>query len=261
MHALKSIAVHTRGSILDNDVGEQWKRFTDAARTYLDGAARASAPGQTELAGKFGDFLRELFADFSPPGNFGSAAVPGFGSSSASMPDSPALGATREHQQRSQRMADAWRRLDEAQRRLQRLWSDVLREAASTFAARIGQARLTAPSAEAVRALYDDWIDSAEDAYSRAAHSELFCNTLAEHVNASSEWRRELRAGIEHAAKLLDLPTRSEINTLTQRLKSVEKELRAARDERAVCNPRAPKTGAKKTGAQKKRSRRRRLNP
>jgi hypothetical protein len=33
-------------------------------------------------------------------------------------------------------------------------------------------------------------------------------------------------------AKLLDLPTRSEINTLTQRLKSVQELLRAAQNKR-----------------------------
>ncbi len=33
---------------------------------------------------------------------------------------------------------------------------------------------------------------------------------------------RELQASVEHWAKLLDLPTRSEINTLTQRLTAVE---------------------------------------
>jgi hypothetical protein len=174
-------------------------------------------------------------------------------------------------------MADAWRRLDEAQRRLQRLWSDALREAAATFAAKIGPPQIGAPSPEAVRALYDRWIDCAEDAYSRAAHSEIFCTTLAEYVNAGSEWRGEMRASVEHAAKLLDLPTRSEINTLTQRLKSVEAELRAARSERAPTTgaptrgtrkPSTPKTGkigaagaAGATGASKKRPARRRVEP
>jgi hypothetical protein len=51
-------------------------------------------------------------------------------------------------------------------------------------------------------------------------------------VNASSEWRRDLQAGIEHSAKFFDLPTRSEINTLNQRVKSLEEELRAAREIR-----------------------------
>jgi len=59
-------------------------------------------------------------------------------------------------------------------------------------------------------------------------------------VNASSEWRRELQADIEHWAKLLDLPARGEINTLARRLKSVEDQLRAARtDLKPTANARA----------------------
>jgi polyhydroxyalkanoate synthesis regulator phasin len=289
--------VHTGGRIVDNEFGEQWKafahlwtqampsapagsapagrpefafasfanvaeRFTAAARAYVDGVARASAPGLTDPARVFGDVLRELFADSGPLWNFTSGIGPGMGTGA------PALGATREHQLRAQRMADAWRRLNEAQRRLQRLWSDALRDAASSFTARIGPPQSTAPSAEAVRALYDQWIDCAEDAYSQAAHSETFCDTLADHVNASSEWRRELRASIEHAANILDLPTRSEINTLTQRLRAVEKELRAVRAERdrthstkSTKRTTTPTTSTPKTRASKRRPARRRVKP
>jgi polyhydroxyalkanoate synthase subunit PhaE len=206
------------------------ERFTAAARSFLDGAANASAPAAGEAAQAFSDFLREQFADFQLPGSPGFGA--GHGAQSAFTGDSPALGATREHQQRWQRMAEASRRIADAQHRLQRLWSDALREAAAAFAARLVPPQPTAVNAEALRKLYDTWIDCAEDAYARMAHSEPFCNALAEYVNASSQWRRELQASIEHWSKLLDLPTRSEINTLTQRLRSAEELLRAARKER-----------------------------
>jgi len=205
------------------------ERFSAAARSFLDSAANASAPAAGEAALAFSDFLREQFADFQLPGSSGFGA--GQRAQSAFTGDSPALGASREHQLRWQRMAEASRRIAEAQHRLQRLWSDALREAAAAFAARLVPPQPTAVSAQALRKLYDTWIDCAEDAYARMAHSEAFCDSLAEYVNASSQWRRELQASIEHWAKLLDLPTRSEINTLTQRLRSVEELLRAARKE------------------------------
>jgi polyhydroxyalkanoate synthesis regulator phasin len=260
-HTWLSFAAHTRSLTVEHDLWRQWQaftalfahdgpasqarsardgvtgfapffdateRFTAAARAFHDGAANASATAAGEAARTFSDFLREQFADLELP----LSAAFGAGAQPESMVESPALGASREHQQRWQRMAEAWRRIDDAQRRLQRLWSDALREAGAAFAARLGPPQPTAMSAEALRKLYDTWIDCAEDAYARAAHSEAFCNALAELVNASSQWRRELQASIEHWAKLLDLPTRSEINTLTQRLRSVEEQLRAARNER-----------------------------
>lgn len=216
------------------------ERFTAAARTILDGAGNASARTADEAARTFSDFLREQFADFQMPWSAGLGTA---GVQPAPMENSPALGPTREHQQRWQRTAEAWRRTDDARRRLQRLWSDALSEAATAFAARLGPPHAAAVSAEAVRKLYDLWIECAEEAYARAAHGDAFCEALSEFVNASSHWRREVQASIEHSAKLLDLPTRSEINTLTQRLRSVEEQLRAASKTR---QPRAPASGAKR---------------
>jgi len=215
------------GSIMDAA-----ERFAAAARSFLDGAANASAPAAGEAARVFSDCLREQFSEFRLPWSSGLGAGAGHGAPPPSMGESPAFGATREHQQRWQRMAEAARRIDDAQRRLQRLWSDALREAAAAFAAQLLPPHPGGVSAEALRKLYDTWIDCAEQAYARVAHGEAFCKALAEYVNASSQWRRELQASIEHMAKLLDLPTRSEINTLTQRLKSVEQLLRAQQDKR-----------------------------
>jgi polyhydroxyalkanoate synthesis regulator phasin len=212
------------------------ERFTSAARTFLGGPANAAAPA--DAARMFSDFLREQFADFKLPwaGSFG--AAPSFAM------DSPALGPNREHQQRLQRTALSLRRMDEAQRRLQRLWTDALLEAATAFAARSAGPQGAGISADTLRKLYDDWIDCAEEAYARTAHGDAFCDALTEFVNASSAWRRELQASTEVWAKQLDLPTRSEINSLNARLKALEQRVRVQRV--AAPRPRAkPRKSAK----------------
>lgn len=243
------------GSARDGGFGfapfiEAAERFTAAARTILEGAGNASARTAGEAARPFSDFLRETFADFQMPWSAGLGAA---GIQPAPIENSLAFGPSREHQQRWQRTAEAWRRIDDARRRLQRLWSDALSEAAIAFAARLGPAPAAAVSAEAVRKLYDSWIECAEEAYARAAHGDAFCDALSEFVNASSQWRREVQASIEHSAKLLDLPTRSEINTLTQRLRSVEEQLRAASE---TPKPRAPASRAKRASGAKRARRR-----
>jgi polyhydroxyalkanoate synthase subunit PhaE len=204
-------------------------RFTAAARAFLDSTAKASAPAG-EAARAFSDALREQFADIHPPwgAGFGSTA----GAAPPSSTDSPALGPNREHQQRWQRTAEAWGRMNDAQRRLQRLWSDALREAAAAFAAQSGALLGGTMNADSLRKLYDTWIDCAEDAYARTARGDAFCSALTEFVNAGSEWRKELQASAENWLKQLDLPTRSEVNSLNARLKAVETQLRAARKDR-----------------------------
>jgi len=207
------------------------ERFAAEARSFIESSANASASSAVDAARKFSDFLRDQAAAVQPP--WGAAF--GIGNPNAAGAtaqwDLPALGATRETQQRAQRMAQAWRRMDDAQRRLQRLWSDALREAAASFAAGLGTAQPGASSTEALNKLYDTWVDCAEDAYARMSHSEAFCSALADYVNASSPWRADLQGAIEQWAKMLDMPTRSEINTLTRRLKSLEERLRAESKE------------------------------
>ena len=207
-------------------------RFTAAAAKYLAGI-QMSGPAAAAAARVFGDFLRmetmDLFrfpwsAASSPGGGAGATPPP-------AMQDSPAFGPSREHQLRWQRSADTQRRMFDAQHRLQLLWSDALRDAALAFVARVEPPHLSAakgsvPGIEVLRALYDSWIDSAEEAYARIAHSDSFSSALADFVNASSAWRKESQAGVELWAKALDLPTRSELNTLMRRVNSLEQQLR-----------------------------------
>jgi polyhydroxyalkanoate synthase subunit PhaE len=218
---------------MQHDLWRQWQSLA------------AGAPASADAARLFSDFLREQFADFKLPWAAGFGAAPG--AAAPSLMDAPALGPTREHQQRLQRMAQAFRRIEESQRQLQRLWSDSLREAATAFAQGSGAPPAAAISAEALRKLYDNWIDCAESAYARTAHGDEFCKALSEFVNASSEWRKELQASVEVWAKQLDLPTRSELNSLNSRLKTLEEQLRAARKAKAPGKP-APKRAAAAQG-------------
>jgi len=232
------------------------ERFTAAARKYLEDTAHPSAPAAAEAARNFSDFLRGQSNDFFRfpwSADFGAGVASG--APAASMLGVPALGLTREHQQRWQRAADAARRTVEAQRQLQLQLADALRDAATAFAARLELRQPVAESAEALRGLYDSWIDCSEEAYARTAHSDSFCKALADFVNAGSLLRKELQANMEHWAKVADLPTRSELNTLTQRLISVEEQLRAQRSERkprsAKSNPRHSKRARRTTRGKK----------
>ncbi len=211
--------------------------FAAAARAYL-GAGQTPAAA-AEATRTFNQFLREQsVVFFQPPW---SAESPGAAPPWQTMFEAPALGLTREHQQRWQRTAEAARRVAVAQNRLQCLWSDALRDAAAAFMAGVAAPRAAAagaapPGAASLRGLYDAWIDCAEEAYAVAAHSDSFCDALAEFVNAGSQWRREFGASVEQWSKLLDLPTRSELNSLTRRLQAAEERLREP-DERRPARP------------------------
>jgi hypothetical protein len=116
----------------------------------------------------------------------------------------------------------------DAQSRLQWLWFDTLATAADAFSARIaGVAGATTTEPPTLRRLYDTWIDCAEAAYAETVHGEAFCTALADFVNAGSAWRAEAAAGLELTAKIWDLPTRSELDSLNRRLAAIERQVRA----------------------------------
>ena len=103
-------------------------------------------------------------------------------------------------------------------------------------------------------ALYDDWIEGAEEAYARMAHGEAFCSAQAELLNALSALRTELQSAFELWAKELDLPTRTELNRLHQAVKALRAELagiatapKAAKS--AASRPAASKATARKAAA------------
>jgi hypothetical protein len=209
--------------------------FSAAMRTAAETAASGSSDAGTKASALLSDFLRARFADLSA---------------------FAAIGPMREHQQRWERMLQAQQRADQARGTLARLWSDALREAAQNFARRaLEPGRAAAQPA----ALYDDWIEGAEEAYARMAHGEAFCSAQAELLNALSALRTELQSAFELWAKELDLPTRTEINRLHQALKALRAELaaigaapKAARS--AASKPRASKTTARKAPRRRPRA-------
>jgi hypothetical protein len=210
------------------------EQFAAAARAF-----HQSGENSQGAAAAFGDFLREQFSGVLD-GMLGGSAP---GGSPAAAEEAPALGPARAQQERLQRAAAAWRRLDHAERRLRRLWSDALAEAARAFVSRIG-APAAAPTAEALHGMYDGWIDCAEEAYARMAHGEAFGAALADALKAASDWREETAASVESWAKWLDWPTRREINSLSLRVRALEEQLRETQRTRATrARPAAKKRG------------------
>jgi class III poly(R)-hydroxyalkanoic acid synthase PhaE subunit len=176
---------------------------------------------QTQFAGMFAPFGNLL----TPAAT--SAWQPGAMSfNPAEWSQWPALGPAREHQQSWQKMAAIVTRCAQAQGKLATVWNEIiaagLKELGSKLSPRIQSGGLPGSMKE----LYDTWVESAESAYSRAAHGAAFMQAQAELSNAMSELRIAQREVIEEWGKQFDLPTRAEINGLHQQLKQLSDALR-----------------------------------
>ncbi|MGH8163111.1 MAG: poly(R)-hydroxyalkanoic acid synthase subunit PhaE, partial [Rhodanobacteraceae bacterium] len=83
---------------------------------------------------------------------------------------------------------------------------------------------------DSVRALYDLWVDAAEEAYSEIALSPEFREVYGALVNAQMRVRKHVQAEVERIATDLGMPTRSEIDSIGKRLHDVRRDLKN-RDE------------------------------
>ncbi len=71
---------------------------------------------------------------------------------------------------------------------------------------------------ESMRALYDLWVDAAEEAYAQVASSEEFRKAYGELVNAQMRVRASMQQQVERVSVDLGMPTRTELNGVHRRL-------------------------------------------
>ncbi|MBX9608076.1 MAG: hypothetical protein K2Y51_17780 [Gammaproteobacteria bacterium] len=115
----------------------------------------------------------------------------------------------------------------------------VLRAAQSHLADRLEQD--DGPPITTLRALYDLWIECAEQAYAERVMGDDFARDFAAWVDAGSDLRLAVNALLARAAGAVDAPRREEIDALLQRQRILEAQLaalQAARvDERRSAPP------------------------
>jgi class III poly(R)-hydroxyalkanoic acid synthase PhaE subunit len=135
----------------------------------------------------------------------------------------PGLGPLREHQESGQRMVELSKRFTTCYAELLRHAGNVNRQAVQAMqaAAAADGSLLDSPQRG-----YDVWIECAERAYAPVAHSEAYARLLAELCNILSAFKVERGKLLEYFAKLLDLPSRAEIDGLHREVRALRDELR-----------------------------------
>ncbi|HSM12341.1 MAG TPA: class III poly(R)-hydroxyalkanoic acid synthase subunit PhaE, partial [Lysobacter sp.] len=142
----------------------------------------------------------------------------------------PTFGFTREHQQR-------WQQLMQAQIDYQRhshaynaLMAEAAHNAFKLFETKLHERSEPGRQLESARALFDLWIEAAEEAYAEIALSPRFREAYGSMVNSQMRLRGGLQREVEEACELFGIPTRTEVDSSHRKLVQVERELRRIRD-------------------------------
>ncbi|MEO8011782.1 MAG: poly(R)-hydroxyalkanoic acid synthase subunit PhaE [Dokdonella sp.] len=145
----------------------------------------------------------------------------------------PAFGFMREHQENAQKAAQAMIAYQEQMARYNRLMLKVSEKSFARFQLKLAEREEPGRQIDSVRGVYDVWIDAAEEAYAEIALSEEYREIYGALVNAQMHVREHVHREIERISVDLGVPTRSEINTIGERLQALRREVRADREAAA----------------------------
>jgi class III poly(R)-hydroxyalkanoic acid synthase PhaE subunit len=142
----------------------------------------------------------------------------------------PAFGFAREHQERWQALAQAQLDYQEKSNAYNALMAEATQLAFRRFEDKLAERSEPGRQLASARALFDLWIDAAEDAYAEIALSPRFRETYGEFLNAQMKVRAGLQREVEQYCGQLGIPTRTEIDAAHRKIVQLERELRRLRD-------------------------------
>jgi len=148
----------------------------------------------------------------------------------------PAFGFTREHQQRLQALAAAQVEVQQANKAYQEVLMHASQAAFQRFEQRLSACVAEGRSIDTPRALFDQWVEAAEQAYAELALSAQYRTAYGNLLNAQIRLRAGIQAEIEQFCAQLGMPTRTEVDGAHRKIVELERELRRMRErsERAV---------------------------
>lgn len=142
----------------------------------------------------------------------------------------PAFGAGREHQERLQALAAALVEYEEANSAYNALMLKASQRAFTLFEDKLAAREEPGRQIETPRALFDLWIDAAEEAYAEVALSAEFRIAYGALVDAQMRVRAGLQAQVEQVCATLGMPTRTEVDSAHRKIVELERALRRLRD-------------------------------
>lgn len=152
----------------------------------------------------------------------------------------PTFGLTREHQERWQHLAQAFQDYQQRVAEYDQLMLQVAQDAFVRFERKLEAHAEPGRQLQNARALFDLWIDAAEEAYAQVALSEDFRHAFGGLANAQARLRLGVQREVEQVCTLFGMPTRTEVDSAHRKIVELERALRRATRAQVAPVRRAP---------------------
>ncbi len=161
----------------------------------------------------------------------------------------PAFGLTREHQERIQSLMQSQVEYQDRLSAYNTLLLKASQDAVGVFETLLVKHEAPGKQLTTARALFDVWVDAAEQAYAKIALSDEFRRVYGEMVNAQMRLRQQVQREIEQVCSVFGLPTRTELDSAHRKIAELERMLRR---QSAAAKPASDAPAARKPAARKK---------
>jgi polyhydroxyalkanoate synthase subunit PhaE len=141
----------------------------------------------------------------------------------------PAFGSGRERQERLQALLAAQVEHAETSAAYAALLAKASQDGMALFQDKLAERSEPGRQIDSARALYDLWVDAAEEAYSKEALSPDFRAAYGAMVNAQMRLKQRLHQEIDRQVGELGLPTRAELDGAHRKIHAMQRELRELR--------------------------------
>lgn len=142
----------------------------------------------------------------------------------------PAFGMNREHEERLRALLDAQLELQRANDAYNVLMLRAGHDAFDRFERKLAERSEPGRQLKSARALFDLWIDAAEEAYAEIALSHEFRSAYGALVNAQMRVRAGVQREVESLCAQFGMPTRTEVDSAHRRIAELERQLRRMRN-------------------------------
>lgn len=202
-------------------------RFFDLLRAFAaqPSAGRAQPLDWTsfgaQLAGQFEQWLKS-----SPAAGASFAAAAGFPAGAAGWPPGAMpLGPAAAQGPDAQSAWELLMKLGQLQGELARHWSEIAQASAQRFTERMRAAGGADFSSEGALALYETWVECAEEAYATTVRKEEFCRLQAQLTNTAMALLLAQRKQADTLVRAWGLPTREEADAMQRQIRELKQQL------------------------------------
>lgn len=173
----------------------------------------------------------------------------------------PGLGYAREEQSQYQELLRRTLGYQKAQQRYYGFFSQIGVKSVERMRSVLEGLSKEGKTIDSVRGLYDTWVTCCEEVYGEEVSTPEYARVHGELVNAQMALKKAMSVTVDETLGALNMPTRSEMRTLQERLQEARRENKALRREmesikKQLAEPAAPAPSApaarKKTPARKK---------